>query len=133
VNHDILLYKLHNYGIHRVVHDWFRNYLTNKQYTCIGSVKSYVSCISCAVPQDSVLGPLLFLIHVNDIGNAVPNLAIKHFADDTNLFIFDQDEMSVKRMVNHSIQELNNWFITNKLSMNISNMLHDFLFRFCLK
>ena len=116
-----------------VVHDWFRNYLSNKQYTCIGSVKS--SCFLHFLWSSSrfCTRTIIVLIHVNDIGNAVPNLGIKLFADDTNLFIFDQDETSVKRMVNHSIQELNNWFIANKLSMNISNMLHDFLFRFCLK
>jgi len=79
-----LLYKLHNYGIRGVVHDWLRKFLTNRQqYTCIGGVKSSVSCISSGVPQGSVLGPLLFLIYVNDIGNAVPNLAIKR---DTNLY-----------------------------------------------
>ena len=67
VNHDILLYKLHYYGIRGVVHDWFSNYLTNRQqYTCIGGVKSSVSWISCGVPQGSVLVPLLFLIYVNE-------------------------------------------------------------------
>jgi len=56
VNHDILLYKLHNYGICGVIYDWFRNYLTNRQqYTCIGGVKSSIFCISCGVPQASVL------------------------------------------------------------------------------
>jgi len=62
----------------------------------------------------------LSLIYVNDIGNAVPNLAIKLSADDTKSFYFDEDESSIKRMAIHSIQALNNWFIANKLSMNIS-------------
>ena len=78
-----------------MVHDWFRNYLTNRQqFTCIAGIQSSVSCVSCGVPQGSVLGPLLFLIYINDIGNAVANDTIKLFADDTNLFIIGDNIMS---------------------------------------
>jgi hypothetical protein len=90
VNHEILLGKLYNYGIRGVVQQWFKSYLTNRQqFTCIDDTRSSTySNITCGVPQGSVLGPLLFLIYVNDIGSAVPNETVKLFADDTNLFVF---------------------------------------------
>jgi len=92
VNHDILLYKLYNYGIRGVVHDWFRNYLSNRQqYTCVNGINSSLTSLSCGVPQGSVLGPLLFLIYVNDIGNVGLKVPVRLFADDTNLFIFGKN------------------------------------------
>ena len=81
-----LLHKLYNYAVRGVVHDWSRNYLTNRQqFTWIAKMQSSVTCVSCGVSQGSVLGPLLFLIYINDIGNAVAN---DNITDDTNLFIF---------------------------------------------
>ena len=89
VNHDILIYKLATYGIRGTTLNWFRNYLTNhKQFTIVNDTKSDVLDITCRVPQGSVLGPLLFLVYVNDIQNSVPEAKLKLFADDTNLFIF---------------------------------------------
>ena len=56
VNHDILLHKLYNDGVRGVIHDWFRNYFTNRQqFTCIAGIQSSVSYVSCGVPQGSVL------------------------------------------------------------------------------
>ena len=68
VNHTILLQKLAIYEIRGTVLQWFDSYLTNrKQYTVLGDNKSEVDTVSCGVPQGSVLGPMLFLIYVNDI------------------------------------------------------------------
>jgi len=66
------------------------------------------------------LGPLLFLIYVNDIGNAVPNEVIKLFADDTNLFVFGESFSVVNQKANDCLNELYRWFIANKLSLNIT-------------
>ncbi len=70
VNHKILLDKLINYGIICTVHDWFESYLEKrKQYTVVNNAKSKINEINIGVPQGSVLGPILFLHYVNDIGN----------------------------------------------------------------
>ena len=121
VNHDILLYKLFNCGVRGVVHDWFRSYLSNRQqFTQLSSIQSSTAKITCGVPQGSVLGPLLFLIYVNDIGNAVPNQKVKLFADDTNLFIFGNRLPDLEMKSNHCLNALNNWFLSNKLTLNLS-------------
>jgi len=72
--------------------------------------------ITCGVPQRSVLGPLLFLLHVNDIGSSLPNTSIKLYVDDTNLFIFNNvvEDLQVDKIL-----LLNNWFVANKLSLSL--------------
>ena len=73
---------------------WFRDYLTDrKHYTVIGdnANASTQQSITCGVPQGSVLGPVLFLIYINDMINASPDSKIRLFADDTNVFLFDTD------------------------------------------
>ena len=78
VNHDILLCKLSNYGIRGVVYQWFKNYLSDrKQFITVVGVSSEIGSISMGVPQGSVLGPLLFLLYVNDIHKAVLDAKVK--------------------------------------------------------
>jgi len=96
VNYDILLYKLSNYGIRGVVHQWFKSYLTGRnQFTALGGFCSETALVSIGVPQGSVLGPLLFLLYINDIYNVIPNAKVKLFADDTNLFLYDKNLTSL--------------------------------------
>jgi len=88
VDHEILLYKMRLYGVRGIVLHWFRDYLTNRQqFVTFADVSSDLEKISCGVPQESVLGPLLFLLYVNDMSNSVPNASIELFADDT-IFLF---------------------------------------------
>ena len=120
VNHDILIQKLSKYGIRGTLLQWFKSYLTNrKQFITIDSVKSDIQYITCGVPQGSVLGPLLFLIYINDIQNAVPEAKLKLFADDTNLFIFGETLTEICTKANILLGDLNRWFVANKLSLNV--------------
>ena len=86
VNHDILIRKLEHYGIRGTPNNWFKSYLTErKQYVTIDNVNSDHASIKHGVPQGSVLGPLLFLIYINDLHTCIKHSTTRHFADDTNL------------------------------------------------
>ena len=87
VNHNILLEKLKAYGIQSENLKRFRSYLSNrKKFILYHDFKTEVKIVKCGVPQDSILGPLLFLIFVNDLSNSTKALDPVLFADDTNLF-----------------------------------------------
>lgn len=129
VNHEILLGKLYNYGIRGVVQQWFKSYLTDRQqFTCIAERRSTNLNITFGVPQGSVLGPLLFLIYVNDIGSVVPNEIVKRFADDTNLFVFLSGFSVVNQRANFCLNELYSWFTADKSSLNLTKTCYMFFF-----
>ena len=121
VNHSILLHKLStHYGIRGTVNDWFSSYLSNRiQTTQVGSHVSRKESTLCGVPQGSVLGPLLFLIYVNDIYMASDKLTFYLFADDTNLLYADKNLKSLETIVNCELFKVVGWLIANKLSLNI--------------
>ena len=89
-NHFILINKLRKYGIHGNILEWFISYIDNrKQYVFYNGSKSndQYTCISCDVPQESILGPLLFILYINDLSNISESLTSILFADDTTVIV----------------------------------------------
>lgn len=120
VDHSILLQKLHHYGIRGIINDWFHSYLYERtQSTQIGPHISKKEKTLSGVPQGSVLGPLLFLIYINDIYNASSKLAFYLFADDTNLLYADKNLKSLESVINVELINICDWLNANKLSLNI--------------
>jgi len=121
IDHNILLYKLEYYGFRGNVLNWFTDYLHNrKQYVYYNLCNSTYKNISCGVPQGSILGPLLFILYVNDIINTTTVLKFVLFADDTTITYSHTDILSKFDLINKELQEVNNWFKANKLSVNAS-------------
>ena len=120
LNHKILLNKLAHYGIRGTTLTWFTSYLQNRlQYVNIDGYKSVMLPITCGVPQGSILGPILFLLYINDISSAVHSCYIILFADDTSMFMRDRNISSLIDRVNTELQALYQWLAVNKLSLNI--------------
>ena len=122
VNHNILLDKLSHYGVRRIEINWFKTYLTNtKQHITVSGQKSDNALIEFGVPQGSVLGPLLFLIYINDLNQARKFSRVCHFADDTNLLLVDNStNIKKNKHTNHDLKFLTTWLRTNRISLNTS-------------
>ena len=109
------------YGFRGIVYDWFKSYLSNrKQYVNIKDSRSDQQDIICGVPQGSILGPLLFILYVNDITNTSDILDFILFADDTTIIYSHTDIPSQVTLINKELYEVSNWFKANKLSVNAS-------------
>ena len=120
VNHSILLKKLDHHGIRGVPLELFKSYLSNrKQYTCVNGSKSQELPFEIGVPQGSVLGPLLFLLYINDLPCA-SQLLTKLFADDTCLIFSAKTIDQLEIMINQEMMKMHNWMTSNKLSINYS-------------
>ena len=120
INHEILLSKVYHYGIRGTAHDLLANYLTNRQQcTKYMTSKSDFSPITCGVPQGSLLGPLLFLLYINDIHMSSNILSYFLYADDTTIVYSDSNLEKLYRVVNDNLDNVFKWFSANKLSVNL--------------
>lgn len=120
VNHNILIKKLGAYGVRGEAQAWLKSYLTNRQqFVSINNVNSSLLNISCGVPQGSILGPLLFIIYINDLPDVSNILWPVIYADDTNVIHFGQDLKSVVDTVNEELDKINIWLKSNKLVLNL--------------
>ena len=128
VDHEILLRKLYCYGIRGHANMFFRSYLINRrQFTVANGVQSDIGFVKCGVPQGSVLGPLFFLLYINDIYRAVGCNAVRLFADDTSLLSYGLNLNDAIIEAKELFDKLYHWCVANKLSIN-SNKTNFVLF-----
>ena len=119
VDHKILLEKLYHYGIRGNAHDLLKSYLHNRQqFVSINGFESEKTFVKHGVPQGSVLGPLLFLIYINNLHLAIKYSQVHHFADDTNLLHFNNSLKNLSKKVNLDLKFLYSWLVANKISLN---------------
>ena len=128
VNKEILIQKLERYGIRGNALKWFHSYLNGRtqKVKCLGDISDEKD-IEMGVPQGSILGPLLFILFINDLPNISGKLKAIMFADDTTLFISDKNIDNLTISFNRELSTLNNWFTANKLSLNLGKT-HYLLF-----
>ena len=133
IQHNILIHKLEHYGARDRALELLINYLSNrKQYCCSGDTLSDCLDITCEVPQGSDLGPLLFIIYINDICNSLWTCNIKQcnlnclqdislilFADDTNLFVEDDNDAKLFEKANNCLKKIARYIDTNYLRINL--------------
>lgn len=127
VSHNILLKKLELYGVKGKSLDWFTSYLTNRQQQCVveGCIsKSQV--VDCGVPQGSILGPLLFLIYINDLPGCLQHVKPHMYADDTILSAASTSTVELQDKINIDLSHIKNWLLANKLSLNVTKTEYIF-------
>ena len=118
--HDILLRKLEHMGFRGPIYQWIKSYLTNrKQFVNIGDKSSETLDVKMGVPQGSTLGPLLFILYINDMSNSLDNLGIVHFADDSTIYTSFNKNMNIAPLINSKLSSINTWLQANKLHLNV--------------
>ena len=119
VDHSILLRKCDRYGIVGKAGIWLKNYLTGrKQSTLANGIKSTKADITCGVPQGSILGPLLFLLYVNDIEHICKHSKVLLYADDTVLYISGNNQKEVNKNMQEDLALYYGWCKANRLTIN---------------
>ena len=125
IDHQKLLTKLEHYGIRGICHDLLKSYLSNrKQYTNFQQTLSDECSVEYGVPQGSVLGPLLFLIYINDIVNCSELGTFVLFADDTNIFVSGKNKAEAYMNANLVLDNMFKYMVNNQLHINMSKSVH---------
>lgn len=123
LNHRILLKKLESYGIIGLALGWVHSYLDKRpQSTRIDQIYSCTRYITCGVPQGSILGPLLFLIYINDITNSISSSKLIIYADDCTCLFTAKTHKQAVQSANSELSVMSDWFKANKLSLNLNKI-----------
>ncbi|CAB4034888.1 Hypothetical predicted protein, partial [Paramuricea clavata] len=119
VDHHILTKKMHIYGIRGHTLAWFRSYLTNRTQICkVNQAMSEARTVKCGIPQGSNLGPLLFLLYINDLPNCLSLSSASMFADDTNISTHGDTGNEIQERLNADLENVHQWLLANKLTLN---------------
>ena len=121
VDHNILLQKMLTYGVRGNAFSWFKSYLSERHQRVEfnGTLSENTCKVECGVPQGSILGPLLYLIYINDINQCLTHCHVTLYADDTTLIVTAKTYEDLYRFVNEDLSALSKWLCLNKLTMNI--------------
>ena len=121
VDHTILIQKLCHYGVQGRELDWFKSYLQDRKQCCkVNGHTSKIANVNCGVPQGSCLGPLLFLIYINDLPCALKSTKVTMYADDTSISYSSKSIAEINEAVNSDLNRLQSWLGGNKLSLNVA-------------
>ena len=127
VDHEILISKLSYYGVRGIALSWFRSYLSDrKQYVSLNGIDSSRQTICCGVPQGSLLGPLLFILYINDFHLSSDVLSFIFFADDSSVFFSHENPEILLDTVNSELKKVILWIHANKLSLNLQKTNYMF-------
>ena len=119
VDHKILPTKMNRCGIQGKILDWFKSYLTNRtQRRSVNGCLSDFTSLKCGVPQGTILGPILFLIYINDLPNCLSFSKPRMYADDTHITYAGSDLYLIQSSLSHDLKKLSKWLVSNRLTLN---------------
>ena len=120
LDHQILFTKLEHYGIRDVALQWIKSYFScRQQFVQVNQTCSSMQTIKCGVPQGSILGPLFFILYINDLPKASKLTKLLLFADDTSIFFSHSSPNYLENVLNNELLNIDVWLRCNKLSVNI--------------
>ena len=121
VDHEVLCRKLDLYGVHQSELSWFKSYLSDRKQFCrVNGDDSTLGNIEVGVPKGSHLGPLLFLVYINNLPQAVQESNVSMYADDTSLCYQSHDLTRLNEAINNDLRKFDSWLQGNKLSLNVA-------------
>ena len=123
VDHDILLSKLTKYVVHGTSYDWFRSYLDCRKQRCfINGSLSGDHFLTCGIPRGTILGPLLFIIYINDLPDCLSNAEPRMYADDTHISFAGNNIQNINTVLNEDLARVEKWLSANKLTLSLTHL-----------